>query len=101
MVKEDLFTSLHISEYEIEVRDTKLGEEELTPDIPNVSEEATKDLDQNGIIRIGAHVKEGDIINFLDIKILKTIAKNINIDARNDKKELYNTIVKNAHLVIT
>jgi DNA-directed RNA polymerase subunit beta len=62
VVKEDLFTSLHISEYEIEVRDTKLGEEELTPDIPNVSEEATKDLDQNGIIRIGAHVKEGDII---------------------------------------
>jgi DNA-directed RNA polymerase beta subunit len=46
----------------LEVRDTKLGEEELTPDIPNVSEEATKDLDQNGIIRIGAHVKEGDIL---------------------------------------
>ncbi|MCC7378096.1 MAG: DNA-directed RNA polymerase subunit beta [Chitinophagaceae bacterium] len=62
VVKEDLFTSLHISEYEIEVRDTKLGEEELTPDIPNVSEEATKDLDQNGIIRIGAHVKEVEII---------------------------------------
>ncbi|MFZ1306868.1 MAG: DNA-directed RNA polymerase subunit beta, partial [Ferruginibacter sp.] len=62
VVKEDLFTSLHISEYEIVVRDTKLGEEDLTPDIPNVSEEATKDLDQNGIIRIGAHVKEGDII---------------------------------------
>ncbi len=62
VAKEDLFTSIHISEYELEVRDTKLGEEELTPDIPNVSEEATKDLDQNGIIRIGAHVKEGDII---------------------------------------
>ena len=62
VVKEDLFTSIHISEFEIEVRDTKLGEEELTPDIPNVSEEATKDLDSNGIIRIGAHVKEGDII---------------------------------------
>ena len=62
VVKEDLFTSIHISEFEIEVRDTKLGEEELTPDIPNVSEEATKDLDQNGIIRIGAHIKEGDII---------------------------------------
>jgi len=57
-----LFTSIHISEFETEVRDTKLGEEELTPDIPNVSEEATKDLDQNGIIRIGAHIKEGDII---------------------------------------
>ena len=62
VVKEDLFTSIHISEFETEVRDTKLGEEELTPDIPNVSEEATKDLDQNGIIRIGATIKEGDII---------------------------------------
>jgi DNA-directed RNA polymerase subunit beta len=62
VVKEDLFTSIHIDEFELEVRDTKLGEEELTPDIPNVSEEATKDLDQNGVIRIGAHVKEGDII---------------------------------------
>jgi len=62
VVSEDLFTSIHISEFELEVRDTKLGEEELTPDIPNVSEEATKDLDQYGIIRIGAHVKEGDIL---------------------------------------
>lgn len=62
VAREDLFTSIHISEYELEVRDTKLGEEELTPDIPNVSEEATKDLDQNGIIRIGAQVREGDII---------------------------------------
>ena len=62
VVKEDLFTSIHISEFETEVRDTKLGEEELTPDIPNVSEEATKDLDSNGIIRVGAHIKEGDII---------------------------------------
>jgi len=62
VVKEDLFTSIHIDEFELEVRDTKLGEEELTPDIPNVSEEATKDLDTNGVIRIGAHVKEGDII---------------------------------------
>jgi DNA-directed RNA polymerase subunit beta len=62
VVREDLFTSVHISEYELEVRDTKLGEEELTPDIPNVSEEATKDLDENGIIRIGASIKEGDIL---------------------------------------
>lgn len=61
-VKDDLFTSIHIEEYELEVRDTKLGEEELTPDIPNISEEATKDLDENGIIRIGAHVREGDIL---------------------------------------
>ncbi len=62
VVREDLFTSVHIDEYELEVRDTKLGEEELTPDIPNVSEEATKDLDENGIIRIGATVREGDIL---------------------------------------
>ncbi|KAG7666529.1 hypothetical protein KSW81_008393 [Nannochloris sp. 'desiccata'] len=57
VVSEDLFTSIHIDEYELEVRDTKLGEEELTADIPNVSEEATKDLDENGIIRIGAKIK--------------------------------------------
>src|SRR5215467_3632639 len=62
VVREDLFTSVHISEYELEVRDTKLGEEELTPDIPNVSEEATRNLDDNGIIRVGAHVQEGDIL---------------------------------------
>ncbi len=62
VAREDLFTSIHISEYELEVRDTKLGEEELTPDIPNVSEEATKDLDENGIIRMGAAIKEGDIL---------------------------------------
>ncbi|RAI99697.1 DNA-directed RNA polymerase subunit beta [Chitinophaga skermanii] len=62
VAREDWFTSIHIDEYELEVRDTKLGEEELTPDIPNVSEEATKDLDQNGIIRVGAHIKEGDIL---------------------------------------
>ncbi len=62
IAKEDMFTSIHIDEFELEVRDTKLGEEELTPDIPNVSEEATKDLDENGIIRIGAHIKEGDIL---------------------------------------
>ena len=62
VVREDWFTSVHIEEFELEVRDTKLGEEELTPDIPNVSEDATKDLDENGIIRIGAQIKEGDII---------------------------------------
>jgi len=62
VVKEDLFTSIQIEEFELEVRDTKLGEEELTADIPNVSEEATKDLDANGVIRLGAHVKEGDIL---------------------------------------
>ncbi|MBK7569802.1 MAG: DNA-directed RNA polymerase subunit beta [Bacteroidetes bacterium] len=62
VVREDLFTSIQIEEFELEVRDTKLGEEELTSDIPNVSEEATKDLDANGVIRLGAHVKEGDIL---------------------------------------
>ncbi|TAN01164.1 MAG: DNA-directed RNA polymerase subunit beta [Chitinophagaceae bacterium] len=62
VVREDLFTSVHIDGYELEVRETKLGPEELTPDIPNVSEEATKDLDENGVIRVGAHVKEGDIL---------------------------------------
>jgi len=62
VVREDIFTSLHIEEFELEVRDTKRGEEELTSEIPNVSEEAVKNLDENGIIRIGAEVKEGDIL---------------------------------------
>jgi DNA-directed RNA polymerase subunit beta len=62
VAREDIFTSIHIDEYSLEVRDTKRGLEELTADIPNVSEEATKDLDENGLIRIGAEVKEGDIL---------------------------------------
>ncbi|PQB04816.1 DNA-directed RNA polymerase subunit beta [Aureitalea marina] len=62
VVREDIFTSIHIDEYALEVRDTKLGNEELTNDIPNVSEEATKDLDEHGMIRIGAEVKPGDIL---------------------------------------
>ena len=62
VVREDIFTSLHIQHFELDVRDTKLGEEELTNDIPNVSEDATKDLDENGIIRVGAWVKENDIL---------------------------------------
>jgi DNA-directed RNA polymerase subunit beta len=62
VVREDVFTSLHVDEYVLEVRDTKRGVEELTSDIPNVSEEATRDLDENGLIRIGADVKEGDIL---------------------------------------
>jgi DNA-directed RNA polymerase subunit beta len=62
IVKEDLFTSVHIEEFTLEVRDTKRGIEELTNDIPNVSAEATKDLDENGLIRIGAEVSEGDIL---------------------------------------
>ena len=62
VVREDWFTSIHVDEYSLEVRDTKLGMEELTADIPNVSEEATKDLDENGMIRIGADVKPGDIM---------------------------------------
>ena len=62
VVREDIFTSIHIDEYSLDVRDTKRGLEELTADIPNVSEEATKDLDENGIIRVGAEIKEGDIL---------------------------------------
>ena len=62
VVREDIFTSVHIDEYSLDVRDTKRGLEELTSDIPNVSEEATKDLDENGIIRVGAEIKEGDIL---------------------------------------
>ena len=62
VVREDFFTSIHIDEYSLDVRDTKLGMEELTSDIPNVSEEATTDLDENGMIRIGAEVKSGDIL---------------------------------------
>lgn len=62
VVSEDWFTSIHIDEYSLEVRDTKLGVEELTNDIPNVSEDATKNLDENGIIRVGAEVKPGDIL---------------------------------------
>jgi DNA-directed RNA polymerase subunit beta len=62
IVREDVFTSVHVDEYSLEVRDTKRGLEEFTSDIPNVSEEATKNLDENGLIRIGADVKPGDIL---------------------------------------
>jgi DNA-directed RNA polymerase subunit beta len=62
VVKEDIFTSIHIEEFSLDVRDTKRGVEELTSDIPNVSQEAIKDLDENGLIRIGAEVNEGDIL---------------------------------------
>ncbi|MCQ2093680.1 MAG: DNA-directed RNA polymerase subunit beta [Bacteroidaceae bacterium] len=62
VVREDILTSVHVDEFSLEVRETKRGVEELTSDIPNVSEEATKDLDENGIIRVGAHVEPGDIL---------------------------------------
>ncbi len=62
LVREDLYTSIHIEEFEIDARDTKLGPEEITRDIPNVGEDAMKDLDENGIIRVGAEVKAGDIL---------------------------------------
>ena len=62
IVREDVFTSLHIEEYEMEARDTKLGPEEITRDIPNVGEDALKDLDERGIIRVGAEVRAGDIL---------------------------------------
>ncbi len=62
LVAQDIFTSVHIEEYSLQVRDTKRGEEEFTRDIPNVSEEATKDLDEDGLVRVGAKVREGDIL---------------------------------------
>ena len=62
VIREDIFTSIHVDEYSLEVRDTKRGMEELTADIPNVSEEATRELDENGLIRVGADVVEGDIL---------------------------------------
>ena len=62
VVRDDIFTSIHIEEFELEVRDTKRGEEELTSEIPNVSEETVRNLDENGVIRVGADVKEGDIL---------------------------------------
>ena len=62
MVKDDSLTSIHIKEFEVEIRDTKRGEEELTNEIPNVSDEATKNLDSRGIVRIGAEVIPGDIL---------------------------------------
>ena len=62
LVKEDVLTSIHIKEFEVEIRDTKRGVEELTNEIPNVSEEATKDLDSRGIVRVGAQVGPGDIL---------------------------------------
>ena len=62
LVKEDFYTSIHIEEYEVEARDTKLGPEEITRDIPNVGEDALKNLDEDGIIRVGAEAKAGDIL---------------------------------------
>ena len=62
LVKDDVYTSIHIEEYESEARDTKLGPEEITREIPNVGEDALKDLDEMGIIRIGAEVQDGDLL---------------------------------------
>jgi DNA-directed RNA polymerase subunit beta len=62
VVRDDIFTSIHIEEFELEVRDTKRGEEELTSEIPNVSEDTVRNLDENGVVRVGAEVKEGDIL---------------------------------------
>ena len=66
VVREDILTSVHVDEYSLDVRETKRGMEEFTADIPNVSEEATKDLDDNGIIRVGATVVPGDILIFTE-----------------------------------
>ncbi len=62
LVKDDVYTSIHIEEYESEARDTKLGPEEVTREIPNVGEEALKDLDEFGVVRVGAEVRDGDIL---------------------------------------
>lgn len=62
LVKNDVFTSIHIEKYECEARDTKLGPEEITRDIPNISEDNLTDLDENGVVRIGAEVRSGDIL---------------------------------------
>ena len=62
MVRDDVLTSVHVDEYSLDVRETKRGVEEFTSDIPNVSEEATKDLDDNGIVRVGARIEPGDIM---------------------------------------
>jgi DNA-directed RNA polymerase subunit beta len=62
MVRDDVYTSIHIEEHDVEARDTKLGPEEITRDIPNVGDEGLKDLDEDGIIRIGAEVHSGDIL---------------------------------------
>ncbi|MCQ4765638.1 hypothetical protein, partial [Cloacibacillus evryensis] len=62
LVKEDFYTSIHIEEYEVESRDTKLGPEEISRDFPNVGEDALKNLDEDGIVRVGAEVKAGDIL---------------------------------------
>ena len=62
VVREDILTSIHVEEFSLEVRETKRGVEELTADIPNVSEEATKDLDENGIVRVGARIQQGEIM---------------------------------------
>ena len=64
MVRDDVLTSVHVDEYSLDVRETKRGVEEFTSDIPNVSEEATKDLDDNGIVRVGARIEPGDIMNW-------------------------------------
>ena len=63
-VTDDVFTSIHIEEYELMARDTKLGTEEITRDIPNVSEESLKNLDESGIVYVGAEVKQGDILSW-------------------------------------
>ena len=73
LVREDLYTSIHIEEYEIDARDTKLGPEEITRDIPNVGEDALKDLDERGIIRVGAEVRSGDILVGKEERLLRAI----------------------------
>ena len=89
LVKDDVYTSIHIEDYQIECRDTKLGPEEFTRDIPNVGEDARKNLDENGIVRIGTEVKDDDILEELKNVDLSNMTP---IDALNKLYELQNKI---------
>ena len=91
VVREDIFTSIHIDEYSLDVRDTKLGAEELTDDIPNVSEEATKDLDEFGMIRIGAElILEIFLLERLRLKenLIQHQKKNFSVPSLEIKQEM-------------
>ena len=103
LVKDDVYTSVHLEEFESETRDTKLGPEEITRELPNVGEEALKDLDEMGIIRIGAEVKEGDILvgkvtpkgekTFLLKNVFSTLSLVINLVKYVIRPSVYLTVV--------
>src|SRR5947199_8236572 len=89
LVKEDVFTSIHIEEYDVEIRETKLGREEFTRDIPNVSERALANLDENGIVRVGTRVGPGDIL-------VGNVAPKTNSDLPPEEKLLHATFARAA-----